>query len=125
MRVRILREYERASSCRSADSLAPSSIPAGTGRARAAPPDPLVDKMVQDHLRTITMDVAPQDVITKDNVSSRSRRHLLRVLDANKRHRRGGLPLATSQMAQTTLRSLLGQQELDDLLSRVRRSMSS
>jgi len=65
---------------------------------------------------------APQDVITKDNVSVKVNAVIFfRVLDANKAVISVEDYLyATSQMAQTTLRSVLGQQELDDLLSRAR-----
>src|ERR1700730_17189384 len=80
---------------------------------------PFVDKMVKVRLRTITMDVRQQDVITKDNVSVKVNAVIFfRVLDANKAVISVEDYLyATSQMAQTTLRSVLGQQELDDLLA--------
>jgi len=80
---------------------------------------PFVDKMVKVSLRTITMDVPPQDVITRDNVSVKVNAVIFfRVLDATKAVISVEDYLyATSQMAQTTLRSVLGQQELDDLLA--------
>ena len=75
--------------------------------------------MVKVSLRTITMDVPPQDVITRDNVSVKVNAVIFfRVLDANTAVISVEDYLyATSQMAQTTLRSVLGQQELDDLLA--------
>jgi regulator of protease activity HflC (stomatin/prohibitin superfamily) len=80
---------------------------------------PFVDKMVKMDLRTVTMDVPPQDVITRDNVPARVNAVLyFRVVDPNRavveveNH-----VLATSQISQTTLRSVLGQRDLDDLLT--------
>jgi len=117
---RILREYERAVIFRFGRQARAIVNPGGDGTG----PGlllliPLVDKMVKVSLRTITMDVPPQDVITKDNVSVKVNAVIFfRVLDANKAVI--GVEdylYATSQMAQTTLRSVLGQQELDDLLS--------
>jgi regulator of protease activity HflC (stomatin/prohibitin superfamily) len=79
---------------------------------------PFVDKMVKVDLRTVTMDVPPQDVITRDNVPARVNAVVyFRVVDPNKsvieveNH-----VLATSQISQTTLRSVLGQKDLDNLL---------
>ncbi len=80
---------------------------------------PGVDKMVKIDLRTVTLDVPPQDIITRDNVSLKvSAVVYFRVMDANKAvvdvvdfH------FATSQLAQTTLRSVCGQGDLDNLLS--------
>src|SRR4028119_526743 len=79
---------------------------------------PFVDKMVKIDLRTVTMDVPPQDVITRDNVPARVNAVIyFRVVDPNKsvieveNH-----VLATSQISQTTLRSVLGQKDLDSLL---------
>jgi regulator of protease activity HflC (stomatin/prohibitin superfamily) len=79
---------------------------------------PIVDKMVKVDLRTVTMDVPPQEVITRDNVPARVTAVIyFRVVDPNKsvieveNH-----VLATSQISQTTLRSVIGQKELDDLL---------
>src|SRR3990172_7213499 len=80
---------------------------------------PMIDKMVRVDLRVVAMDVPPQDVITRDNVSVKVNAVLyFRVLDPN----RAILTVenylyATSQLAQTTLRSVCGQGELDDLLS--------
>src|SRR5215210_3266351 len=80
---------------------------------------PIVDRMVKVQLRTVTMDVPPQDVITRDNVPARVNAVVyFRVMDPNKsvieveNH-----VLATSQISQTTLRSVLGQKDLDDLLT--------
>ncbi|WP_282778858.1 MULTISPECIES: slipin family protein [unclassified Nocardia] len=79
---------------------------------------PIVDRMVKVSLRTVTMDIPPQDVITKDNVTvTVNAVTYFRVVDpvrsvvAVEDH-----VLATSQFAQTTLRSILGQTDLDDLL---------
>src|SRR3712207_4874293 len=80
---------------------------------------PSVDKMVKVDLRTVTMDVPPQDIITRDNVPARVNAVVyFRVVDSNKsvieveNH-----VLATSQISQTTLRSVLGQKDLDELLT--------
>lgn len=80
---------------------------------------PLVDRMVKVSLRTIAMDVPPQDVITKDNVSIKVNAVLyFRVIDPSKAIVEVEDYLyATSQLAQTTLRSILGQAELDELLA--------
>ena len=79
---------------------------------------PIVDRMVKVDLRTVTMDVPPQDVITRDNVPARVNAVVyFRVVDPNRsvieveNH-----VLATSQISQTTLRSVLGQKDLDNLL---------
>jgi regulator of protease activity HflC (stomatin/prohibitin superfamily) len=80
---------------------------------------PIVDKMIRVSLRTVVLDVPPQDVITQDNVSIKVNAVIyFRVLDPQKAivHVENFLA-ATSQIAQTTLRSVLGQSELDDLLS--------
>ncbi|HQK99324.1 MAG TPA: slipin family protein [Smithellaceae bacterium] len=80
---------------------------------------PLIDKIVKVDMRTITMDVPPQDVITKDNVSIKvSAVVYFRVMDANAAVVNVENYLyATSQLAQTTLRSVCGQMELDEILS--------
>lgn len=80
---------------------------------------PIIDKMVRVDLRVITYDVPSQDVITKDNVSVKVNAVLyFQVLEPNKAIVSvANFFEATSQIAQTTLRSVLGQQELDDLLS--------
>src|SRR6202162_6024548 len=118
--VRILREYERAVIFRFGRQSPAIINPGGDGTG----PGPIlpitfVDKMVKVSLRTVVMDVPPQDVITRDNVSVKVNAVIFfRVLDANKAVISVEDYLyATSQMAQTTLRSVLGQQELDDLLA--------
>jgi regulator of protease activity HflC (stomatin/prohibitin superfamily) len=80
---------------------------------------PVVDKLIKIPLRTVAMDVPPQDVITKDNVSLKVNAVIyFRVLEPNKALIEVENYLyATSQLAQTTLRSVLGQSELDELLS--------
>ena len=118
--VRILREYERAVIFRfgrqSRAIINPGGDGSGPGLILLIP---FVDKMVKVSLRTVVMDVPPQDVITRDNVSVKVNAVIFfRVLDANKAVISVEDYLyATSQMAQTTLRSVLGQQELDDLLA--------
>ncbi len=118
--VRILREYERGVIFRFGRRARAVVNPGGDGSG----PGllllvPFIDKMVKVSLRTITMDVPPQDVITRDNVSVKVNAVIFfRVLDAAKAVISVEDYLyATSQIAQTTLRSVLGQQELDDLLS--------
>ncbi len=80
---------------------------------------PVIDKMVRVDLRVVAMDVPPQDVITRDNVSIKVSAVLyFRVLDPNRAIVSVENYLyATSQLSQTTLRSTCGQAELDDLLS--------
>lgn len=81
---------------------------------------PLVDELTRVDQRTITMDIPPQDVITRDNVSIKVNAVLnFRVIDPNKAILTVENYLyATSQIAQTTLRSVCGEAELDDLLSK-------
>ena len=80
---------------------------------------PGVDKMLRISLRTITLDIPPQDVITRDNVSIKVNAVVyFRVVDPNKAVVEVENYLyATSQLAQTTLRSVVGQMELDELLA--------
>jgi regulator of protease activity HflC (stomatin/prohibitin superfamily) len=80
---------------------------------------PGIDKIVKIDMRTITMDVPPQDVITKDNVSIKVNAVVyFRVVDANAAVVNvENYLFATSQLAQTTLRSVCGQVELDEILS--------
>jgi regulator of protease activity HflC (stomatin/prohibitin superfamily) len=80
---------------------------------------PIVDRAVKVGLRTVTMDVPSQDVITKDNVSVKVNAVIyFRAVDASRAVVQVENYLyATSQIAQTTLRSILGEQELDELLS--------
>jgi regulator of protease activity HflC (stomatin/prohibitin superfamily) len=111
--IKILNEYERAVVFRLGKLL---DRPKGPGITIVAWP---IDRMVRVSLRTIVMDVPPQDVITRDNVSVKVNAVVyFRVMDP----RRAIVEVesyhyATSQLAQTTLRSVLGQVELDDLLS--------
>lgn len=80
---------------------------------------PIVDRMVKISLRTVTFDVTPQEIITKDNVPVKVNAVVyFRVLDPSKAVVEvENYQLATMQIAQTTLRGVLGQSELDDLLS--------
>jgi len=80
---------------------------------------PLIERMRRMDLRTVTMDIPPQDVITRDNVSVKVNAVLLfRVLDPNRAIREvENYLFATSQLAQVTLRSICGQAELDELLA--------
>jgi regulator of protease activity HflC (stomatin/prohibitin superfamily) len=111
--IKILAEYERGVIFRLGKLL---ERPKGPGVILVFVP---IDRMVRVSLRTIVMDVPPQDVITRDNVSVKVNAVVyFRVIDP----RRAIVEVenyhyATSQLAQTTLRSVLGQVELDDLLS--------
>jgi regulator of protease activity HflC (stomatin/prohibitin superfamily) len=80
---------------------------------------PVIDRMVKVDMRTITMDVPPQDVITRDNVSIKVNAVIyFRVVDATSAVTEvENFLYATSQLAQTTLRSICGQAELDEILS--------
>ena len=111
--IKILNEYERAVIFRLGKL---SSRPKGPGIILVAWP---IDRMVRVSLRTIVMDVPPQDVITRDNVSVKVNAVVyFRVMDPRKAIVEvESYHYATSQLAQTTLRSVLGQVELDDLLS--------
>jgi regulator of protease activity HflC (stomatin/prohibitin superfamily) len=118
--VRILREYERGVIFRFGRRANAIFNPGGDGSGPGLVLlVPFIDKMVKVSLRTITMDVPPQDVITRDNVSMKVNAVIFfRVLDAAKAVISVEDYLyATSQMAQTTLRSVLGQQQMDDLLA--------
>jgi regulator of protease activity HflC (stomatin/prohibitin superfamily) len=113
MSIKVLREYERGVLFR-------------FGRLRGAKGPgifliiPFVDKMVKVDLRTVTLDVPPQDVITKDNVPVKVNAVVyFRVMDPAKAIVEiENYKVGTYQIAQTTLRSILGQADLDDLLSR-------
>ncbi len=109
--VRILREYERGVIFRLGRLIAQK----GPGLILLIP---IIDQMVRIDLRTITLNVPPQEVITKDNVTVRVNAvAYFRVIDANKAVTEiENYLLATSQIAQTTLRSVLGKAELDALL---------
>src|SRR5262245_28506511 len=110
--IKVLPEYERAVIFR-LGRLVPHR---GPGVIYVVP---LIERMVRIDLRTITMDVSPQDVITRDNVSVKVSAVLyFRVLDPSRATVEiENYLFATSQLAQTTLRSVCGQAELDDLLS--------
>jgi regulator of protease activity HflC (stomatin/prohibitin superfamily) len=112
--VKILREYERAVIFRLG-----RLVPNKGQRPGVILLIPFVDKMVKVSLRTVTHDVAPQDVITRDNVSIKVNAVIFfRVIDPRQAVVQVEDYLyATSQIAQTTLRSVLGQVELDDLLA--------
>jgi regulator of protease activity HflC (stomatin/prohibitin superfamily) len=111
--IKVVKEYERGVIFR-------------LGRVQGGPKGPglfillpVVDRMVKVDLRTVTLEVPPQEIITRDNVPARVTAVIyFRVVDPNKsvleveNH-----VLATSQIAQTTLRSVLGQKNLDDLLA--------
>ncbi|MDD3520382.1 MAG: slipin family protein [Actinomycetota bacterium] len=111
--IKILREYERGVLFR-------------FGRLKGAKGPgifmiiPFIDRMIKVDLRTVTLDVPPQDVITRDNVPVKVNAvAYFRVMDPEKAIVEiENYKLGTSQIAQTTLRSILGQAELDDLLSR-------
>ena len=111
--VKILNEYERGVIFRLGKLL---PRPKGPGVVLVFAP---IDRMVRVGLRTIVMDVPPQDIITRDNVSVKVNAVLyFRVMDPAKAIVEvESFTYATSQLAQTTLRSVLGQVELDDLLS--------
>jgi len=110
--IRILNEYERAVVFR----LGRIRDVKGPGLIIIIPG---IDRVVKVDMRTVTLDVPPQDVITKDNVSIKvSAVVYFRVVDANAAVTNVENYLyATSQLAQTTLRSVCGQMELDEILS--------
>ena len=111
--IQILNEYERGVIFRLGKLL---PHPKGPGIVVVLRP---IDRIVRISLRTVVLDVPPQDIITRDNVSVKVNAVVyFRVIDP----RRAVVEVenymyATSQLAQTTLRSVLGQAELDDLLS--------
>lgn len=110
--IRILREYERGIIFRLGRLIGAK----GPGLILLIP---VVDRMVKVSLRVVTMDVPAQDVITKDNVTVKVNAVIyFRVIDASKAIVAvEDFLYATSMISQTTLRSVLGQAELDDLLS--------
>jgi regulator of protease activity HflC (stomatin/prohibitin superfamily) len=110
--VRILREYERGVIFRLGRLIAQK----GPGLILLIP---IVDRMVRVDLRTVTLSVPPQEVITRDNVPAGVNAVCyFRVIDPNKAIVEvENFLLATSQIAQTTLRSVLGKAELDQLLA--------
>jgi regulator of protease activity HflC (stomatin/prohibitin superfamily) len=110
--IRILREYERGVIFRLGRLIAVK----GPGIILLIP---IVDKMVKVSLRTVVMDVPPQDIITRDNVSIKVNAVVyFRVVQPDKAIVEvENFLFATSQLSQTTLRSILGQSALDELLS--------
>ncbi len=111
--IKVVREYERGVIFRLGRLL---GAPKGPGLFFLIP---IVDRMVRIDLRTITLNVPPQEVITKDNVPARVNAvAYFRIVDPSKAVVQVENYLsATSQIAQTTLRSVLGQHVLDELLS--------
>jgi len=110
--IKVLREYERGVIFRLGRLIGAK----GPGLFFIIPG---IDKMLRISLRLVTMDIPPQDVITRDNVSIKVNAVVyFRVMDPNKAVVEVENYLyATSQLAQTTLRSVVGQAELDELLS--------
>ena len=110
--VKILKEYERAVVFRLGRMVGSR----GPGITYVIPG---IEKMVKMDLRTVTMDIPPQDVITRDNVSVKVNAVLyFRVLEPNRAVIEvENYLFATSQLAQVTLRSVCGQAELDELLA--------
>ncbi|MCR4294993.1 MAG: slipin family protein [Elusimicrobia bacterium] len=110
--IRILREYERGVVFRLGRLIGVK----GPGLILLIPG---IDKMVRVDLRTITLDVPVQELITKDNVPAKVNAVCyFRVLDPSKAvNQIENYMMATSQIAQTTLRSVVGQAELDEILS--------
>lgn len=110
--IRILREYERGVIFRLGRLIGAK----GPGLILLIP---IIDKMVKVSLRVVTMDVPPQDIITRDNVTVRVNAVIyFRVMDPEKAIVAvEDFLYATSLISQTTLRSVLGQEELDSLLS--------
>src|SRR5205809_7978484 len=109
--IKVAREYERG-------------IVFRLGRLRAEPRGPglfilipVVDRMVRVDLRTVTLNIPPQDVITKDNVPARVNAvAYFRIVEPNAAIVQiENFTVATSQIAQTTLRAVLGQHVLDEL----------
>src|SRR5437762_6445556 len=111
--VKVAREYERGVIFRLGRLLDP---PKGPGLFILIP---IVDRMVKVDLRTITLNIPPQEVITKDNVPARVNAvAYFRIVDPKASVVNiENFVVATSQIAQTTLRSVLGQHLLDELLS--------
>ncbi|MEE9117615.1 MAG: slipin family protein [Calditrichia bacterium] len=110
--IRILREYERGVIFRLGRLIGAK----GPGLIILIP---FIDRMVKTSLRTVVMDVPPQDVITKDNVSVQVNAVIyFRVINPEKAIVEvENFTFATSQLSQTTLRAIVGQVELDELLS--------
>ena len=111
--IKILNEYERGVIFRLGRVL---GAPKGPGLIILIP---VIDRMVKVSLRTVVLDVPPQDVITRDNISVKVNAVVyFRVIEPSKAIIAvENFLYATSQLSQTTLRSVLGQAELDELLS--------
>ncbi|MEX2625073.1 MAG: slipin family protein [Acidimicrobiia bacterium] len=111
--IRILPEYERGVVFRLGRVTGP---PRGPGLIFLIP---IVDRLLRVSLRTVTMDIPPQDIITRDNVTVRVNAvTYFRVMDPNRAILEiENYHFATSQIAQTTLRSIIGQANLDELLT--------
>ena len=116
--IKILKEYERGVIFRLGRVL---GSPKGPGIIFLIP---IVDRMVKVSLRTVVLDIPPQDIITRDNVTIKVNAVVFfRVMDALKAIIDvENFLYAASQLAQTTLRSVLGQAELDDSSRNGRRS---
>lgn len=114
--IKIIKEYERAVIFRLGRLLVSPKGPKGPGLIIVIP---VIDKFVRVNLRLVALDVPPQDIITKDNVSVKVNAVVyFRVVEPNKAITEvDNFLYATSQLSQTTLRSILGNSELDDLLS--------
>ena len=110
--IRILREYERGVIFRLGRLIAQK----GPGLILLIP---VIDRMVRVDLRTVTLNIPPQEIITRDNVPARVNAvAYFRVIDPNRAITEvENFLLATSQISQTTLRSVLGKAELDQLLA--------
>jgi regulator of protease activity HflC (stomatin/prohibitin superfamily) len=117
--VRILKEYERAVVFRLGRYSKEGALYGGNGPGLIIL-IPILDKMERVSLRTVTMDVPAQDIITRDNVSVKVNAVIyFRVIDAPRAILEvENFLYATSQISQTTLRSVLGQSQLDDLLAK-------
>ena len=111
--IKIVREYERAIFFRLGRLLAEPKGPGLVFRI------PIVDQLIKVDLRTVTLMIEPQDVITKDNVPAKVNAVCyFRIVDPTAAVVQiENYMVATSQIAQTTLRSVLGQHQLDELLS--------
>ena len=110
--VKVLREYERGVIFR----LGRLRGPKGPGLILIIP---FIDRMIRVELRTVTLEIAPQDIITRDNVTVKVNAvAYFRIFDPSKSIVAvQNYYQATSQISQTTLRSILGQSELDELLA--------
>lgn len=114
--LKVVREYERAVVFRLGRLLQNPKGPKGPGLIIIIP---FIDRYIKVSLRTVALDVPPQDIITRDNVSVKVNAVVyFRVLEPNKAVIEvEDYIYNTSQLAQTTLRSILGSVELDELLS--------